>query len=652
MLSTLLKNKKMTTFVISIGVPLIVTLLLLGGFLNTWESKISDAFYLPSTTLDDIVIVAIDDKSLQELGRWPWSRSYFGEAIDNMNKSSVIGIDISFFEPAEGDDQFAASIKNNTVVLAMEITNFSSNHNELYAVDVLKPTETLGIEEIDYSTGYVNLFTDSDGVTRSFAPSIHGNKELNHFSLVIVQQVTGVTPVLDQSKMLIHFYSQPGGYTTISFTDVYHDKIDPSYFQNKIVLIGATAPNLHDDAIVPISNQAMSGVEINTNLVQSILLRDYIYHQDTLSTIILIFLFGILASIVLYTYKIHIATILISIIGFSYILLSIQIFEMGILMNIIFPLFSLSSVYFVLLAFYYTTEEKNRKWITTIFGKYVSPIVIENLIKNPNLINLGGEKRDITIFFSDIRGFTTISEKLSPERLVQLLNEYLTEMTSIIIDNEGLVDKYMGDAIMAFWGAPMNQPNHAYIACESSLKMIKKLKELQQTWEQKNIPSLNIGIGLNTGPAIVGNMGSEKRLDYTAMGDNVNLGSRLEGLNKTYGTHIIISEYTYQEVKDTFICRKLDLVKVKGMEKAIHIFELITKKDEVTDSQLKFIQYYETGLMHYLKQQWNKAILSFKKAQQINGNDPATALLLTRCQKLQKNPPPNTWNGVWKMKSK
>jgi adenylate cyclase len=247
-------------------------------------------------------------------------------------------------------------------------------------------------------------------------------------------------------------------------------------------------------------------------------------------------------------------------------------------MNILFPLFTVVIVYLSLVAIYYRTEEKSRKWITSVFGKYVSPVVIESLIKNPDQLNLGGEKRDITIFFSDIRGFTPISEKLDPEALVSLLNEYLTEMSSIIIKNNGLVDKYMGDAIMAFWGAPIDQPNHAELACDSSLEMMEKLRQLQKKWKKEGIPSFDIGIGLNSGEAIVGNMGSSKRFDYTAMGDNVNLASRLEGLNKTYKTNIIISENTYKMVKDKFKVKKLGTVTVKGKKKPVVIYELLSRK--------------------------------------------------------------------------
>jgi len=646
-----LKNKLTKTLFISITVPAILTLLVFTGFLNTWESKVSDAFYAPSTTLNDIVILAIDDQSLQELGRWPWPRDRFATVINNLNQSAVIGIDISFFEPAEGDSELAESIKNSTVILAMEYTSFLYRNDKLYGETLLKPTTSLGIPDEDFKIGYVNLYTDSDGVTRTFIPNISGIEDNSHFSVVVVNEYLGTSTSIGNSRMLIKFFSEPGGYEYISFSDVYYNKTNPSYFKDKIVLIGATASDLHDDVIVPISNQAMPGVEVNANLVQSILTRDYLYYQDDISAIGVILLFAIISGLLLYKFRIHIATFFLAIISIAYIFFSIYTYNTGLIINLLYPLLSITLVYIPLVVMYYLTEEKSRKWITSIFGRYVSPVVIDNLIKNPDLIKLGGEKRNITIFFSDIRGFTSISERLTPEDLVHLLNEYLTEMTSIIRKDEGLVDKFMGDAIMAFWGAPLDQPNHAEMACSSSLEMLDKLRELKEKWKKQDIPSFDIGIGLNSGDAIVGNMGSSKRFDYTAIGDNVNLASRLEGLNKSYGTNIIISENTHKMTKNKFETRKLDVVKVKGKKKPILIYELLSKKDGLTKKQSEFLNVYEEGLELYFEKKWKLAIKYFDKALKIT-NDHASQLFITRCKEFLNNPPPKDWDGVWEMKTK
>jgi adenylate cyclase len=651
MKSNVNKKKIIRTIIISLIISTLISIILFIGFLNTWEAKISDTLYSTSNTLDDIIIVSIDDKSLQELGRWPWPRDYFGKVIDNLNNCRVIGIDISFFEPAEGDTEFSESIKNNNVVLASEYTSFSIKNGEIYGESLLKPTSDLGILGIDFKTGFVNLYTDSDGVTRSFQPYISGVENLPHFSVSIVEEILGYPPNLDRSRMLINYFSEPGGYEYISFSDVYNNRTESSYFIDKIILIGATAADLHDDAIVPISNNAMPGVEINANLVQSILTKDFISYQDDLSAVVLVFIFALLTGLILLFFRIHIATIILAIIIIIYIFSSVYIFNYGIIMNIIFPLLSLSLVYIALVVTFYLTEERSRKWITSIFGKYVSPIVIENLIKNPDMINLGGEKRNITIFFSDIRGFTSISEKLKPETLVHLLNEYLTEMTSVIIKNNGLVDKYMGDAIMAFWGAPLDQENHHEMACISSLEMIKKLKELQKKWKKENIPIFDIGIGINSGNAIVGNMGSSSRFDYTAMGDNVNLASRMEGLNKIYGTNIIITGKTYKLIKNNFETRKLDSVRVKGMKKPIFIYELLAQKNKISKKQRDFVKYYENGLNYYFDINWKQAIKSFQDALNII-DDNASKVLIARCKEFIRNPPSYDWDGVWKMKTK
>jgi adenylate cyclase len=647
------KSKLIKTLFVSIFISIIVSLLMTVGFLNTWESKISDAFYYPSDTLSDIIIIEIDDESIYKLGEWPLSRDHYATVIDNINNSKVIGIDILFDLPRDGDEKFADSLSENNVVLAIEYRDFSFRNGELYADNLLKPNENLGVLGEDYEAGFINLYTDDDKVTRSITPEISSIEGYNPFSAEIVRKFTGLSTDLKTSRMLINFYSEPGGFEYVSFYDVYNNSENLPNFEGKIVLIGYTASGVDDTFMVPISDKAMAGVEIHANLVQSLLLKDYISYQDDITAIGIIFLFGIICGLLIYRFKIIIATIILSLVFIAFFLLSLfLIFDnFGTIMNLLFPLFTVVFVYIALVAIYYRTEEKTRKWITSVFGKYVSPVVIDTLIKNPDMINLGGEKKNITIFFSDIRGFTTISEKLEPEELVNLLNEYLTEMTSIIIKDQGLVDKYMGDAIMAIWGAPLDLPDHPKIACSSSLEMVEKLNELKNKWKSEGIPAFDIGIGLNSGNAIVGNMGSSTRFDYTAMGDNVNLASRMEGLNKLYGTNIIITEKTLKFVKDDFEIRKLDAVKVKGKKKPVLIYELVSGKDKLDKKQVDFIKIYEEGLELYFNRKWNPAIKKFKEALKLR-NDKASKEFINRCENFIKNPPPKDWDGVWEMKTK
>jgi adenylate cyclase len=640
------------TILLSLLISLILATLMLNGFLDTWETKLSDAFYYPKDILENIVIVAIDEESLRELGMRPWPREYYAKVIDNLNQSKVIGIDIIFDLQTENDSKLANSLKKaGNVVLAIEYTSFSVREGELYGESLLKPNASLGNPGEDFRIGFVNLYADSDHVVRSFTPRLSGIENHDHFSVVIVDEFGGNTSNLD-SKMLINFFSPPGGYERISFSDVYYGRIDPSYFRGKIVLVGVTSEIERDVYQVPISNQAMPGVEIHANLVQSILTRDFLYYQDDISAIGVMVAFALVAGVLLFRFRIHVATILLLVLIAGYIFFSIYyMFDLGIIMNIVYPSLSVTILYTAIVVIYYRTEEKSRKWITSIFGKYVSPVVIDNLIKNPERLKLGGERRNITLFFSDIRGFTSISEKLDPEELVRLLNEYLSEMTKIIMNNQGLVDKFMGDAIMAFWGAPIEQSDHAEKACLSSLEMINKLKDLQEKWKKEGIPSFNIGIGLNTGDAIVGNMGSFDRFDYTAMGDNVNLASRLEGLNKFYGTNIIISENTYNIVKNKFETRKLDAVRVKGKKKPILIYELLSQKDGLSKDQRQFVSLYESALELYFKKKWKEAMESFKAALDIR-EDGACRLFIDRCREFLRNPPSAEWDGVWEAESK
>jgi len=650
----ILKNKLAKTLLVSFFIAAIVAILMTAGFLNTWESKISDAYYYPSGTLPDIIIVEIDDDSISELGGWPFSRDHYATVIENLNQSKVIGIDILFDTPRDGDIEFAEALRNHKVVLAVEYKGLYSKEGKQYASSLLKPNADLGVAGEDFKTGFINLNTDDDKVTRSFVPTISLNETEKHelFAKVIISEY-GFERDLEDSRTLINFYAEPKGFKFVSFADVYYNRTNPSDFKDSIVLIGYTASGVDDTFMVPISDKAMDGVEVHANLAQSILLKDYIYYQDDVSAIAFVFLFALLTGLLLFSFRIHIATVLIIVIFIAYFLLSLLVIfdQFGTIMNVLFPLFTIVLVYLALIVIYYRTEEKSRKWITSVFGKYVSPVVIENLIKNPDKLNLGGEKRNITIFFSDIRGFTSISEKLTPEELVHLLNEYLTAMTSIITKDQGLVDKYMGDAIMAFWGAPLDQPDHAEMACSSSLEMIAKLRELQKKWKKERIPSFDIGIGLNSGDAIVGNMGSSNRFDYTAMGDNVNIASRMEGLNKIYGTNIILTEKTHKIVKDKFAIRKLDAVRVKGKKKPLFIFELIAHKDALSDKQSSFIKLYGEGLELYFKKKWKSAVKSFEAALKIK-DDTASKVFINRCKEFIKNPPSKDWDGVWEMKTK
>jgi adenylate cyclase len=315
------------------------------------------------------------------------------------------------------------------------------------------------------------------------------------------------------------------------------------------------------------------------------------------------------------------------------------------------PIVLVLSLYLFLTFYKYFTEERKKKELKGTFEKYVSPAIVDEILADPSHLELGGRKEIITVFFSDVRGFTTISEKLDPRALSDLLNSYLTPMTRLVFEHKGTLDKYMGDAIMAFFGAPIHYSDHAAHACRCALAHLKKLKELQDEYERKGLPTIDIGIGLNTGEASVGNMGSDIVRNYTVMGDNVNLGSRLEGINKQYGTRIIISEFTYAEVKNDFVTREIDWVRVKGKAQPVKIFELIAEGTAPSEA-VEMIKWFNEGYHFYHEKNWEKGVGSFTQALNVSPNDSCSKLYLQRCTDFLHHPPPDDWDGVFIMKTK
>ena len=295
---------------------------------------------------------------------------------------------------------------------------------------------------------------------------------------------------------------------------------------------------------------------------------------------------------------------------------------------------------------------KEGHFIKTTFQRYVPATVVEQLAKNPELLQLGGERRPMTVFFSDLEGFTTLAEKLSPEALVELINEYMSDMTLCLFSHEATVGKYEGDAIMAFWGAPLDQPDHALRACRAAIDAQSALAALRGKWKRAGLPELEMRIGLNTGPMVVGNMGSMVKMDYTVLGDAVNLGARLEGANKLYGTRIMISEATLKAAGDSIEARELDLLAVKGKSLSTRVYELTGHKGRVAPERLAVHRTYEAALAAYRRRAWDEAEAGFRKAAGSAGGDPPSLIFLKRVQALRKAPPPEGWDGVFVLSEK
>jgi len=617
---------------ILIGLGIFATLAILFeiGLFATWHEKLSDTLYTQQQPPNDIVIIAIDDTSISEIGRFPWDRNVYAKLLEQLNSTHpprVIGFDISFLENSdiENDAALAKSIsdlKNTKVVLAAEMSDSR----------FLEPIPQL--KDVTFN-GYVNTISDSDGITRRVNLWEGG---INSFSQQIAS--TYLSEVQEEKTTRINYLGNPGTFSTYSFIDVLNGEIDNSNFANKIVLIGATAEDLHDTQSVPTSAK-MSGVEIQANIIQTLLDQSGKKSEANILTLVTIFMVSVVGSIIFVL--LSPLMILIATFGFVifYILYVIFSFDSGVIRNIIYPILAAVFVAVANVIYKYLTENAEKKFIRKAFSFYLSESVLNHLLENPHKIKLGGERKRLTVLFSDIAGFTSISESMQAHQLAELLNNYLTKMTEIVFKNEGVLDKYIGDAVMAFWGAPVENKDHALAACKTALEMQKTISE--------NF-DFTARVGINTGEMVVGNMGSDQRFDYSLLGDNVNLGSRLEGINKQYGTKICISQSTYDEVKDKVAVRKLDTVAVKGKKTGVPIYELL-HMGRPTKDEIGFLDVFEKARKLYEKGEFAKALAVFKNVTKDYPNDQATLIYIERIKELIKNPPDH-WDGVYHATSK
>lgn len=532
------------------------------------------------------------------------------------------------------------------------------------------------ISKTSESSGYFNMFPDQDGVVRWIPFVLKCGEEIysplsfqavwNYldkpqiivkvasYGIEGIQMGKVFIPTDENGQVLINYLGPERTFPHYSISDILNGKLPKGTFDNAIVLVGATAIGVYDMRNTPFS-PIFPGLEIHSTVIDNILKENFLHKPkwakiyDLLAIIVLGLIPGIalprLSALkgILFTAALFILHIFISRLFFV---------QFGLWVNIVYPLLIIIVIYTSLTLFHYITEERERKKIRGAFSYYVSSSVVNEMLKSPERLKLGGDKRDLSVLFSDIRGFTTISEGLSPEELVHLLNEYLTVMTDIVFKYDGTLDKYMGDAIMAIYGAPLEQPDHPSKACHSALDMMEGLKELNEKWIHEGKKPLDIGIGINTGPMMVGNMGSAQRFDYTVMGDSVNLGSRLEGANKSYKTNILISESTYERVMDAFVCMELDSVRVKGKTLPVSIYQLVGEKSYVSSEYMAAIDYFHKGLQLYRKQKWDEAIEVFKTVTAMNHSIYAADLYIERATELKNDPPPSEWDGVFTMKTK
>ncbi len=670
-------------------------------YFKSIDLKLSDVrFKLVKSQPPDkrVIIIAIDSKSINELGRFPWNRDIIAKLIDSLEYYQVktIAFDIVFSELSEQsyDAQLSNSIKNGgNVILGYffrEESEIPSSQNleilenkaVITDVEIGKnvkkipipslPNVELNIQEISEnaeSFGFFNIFPDRDGIIRNalllslFDGNIYPSlpiAALKHFTnqdIKIKIEDFGINSLSIGNRIIpsdefgnlpVNFYGPQKSFPYISAVDVIKKRLEDNILKDSLVFIGATEIGIYDLRPTPVDS-TLPGVEIHATVTSNFLQNNFLIRNGYVVSLetFFIFLFPLILSFYLsLTKRTFLGLLGYSVTMLCYTFINITIFKkFNFNINIISPALSLTLSYFISEAYRNLIEEKQSRFIKKAFSSYVSDKLVEQISKNPDLLKLGGEKREITILFSDIRGFTTLSEKTKPEQLVELLNEYFTPMTNITLANNGTLDKYIGDAIMAIFNAPMDVPDHTYYACKTALEMIENLAEVNKNFQKKGYPTIDIGIGLNTGEAIVGNMGTDRRFDYTAIGDSVNLASRLEGTNKVFGTRVIVSESTYNHVKDKFNFRMLDKIQVKGKHEGVTIYELNNHlADEIQKSYHKALNFYFERNFSEAFQLFNYLIDKY--------NDQASKTLSERCKYYIDTPPSDSWNGVFILKSK
>jgi adenylate cyclase len=713
--------------------------------LERFEAIIYDArlrLTMPRTVDDRIVILDIDEKSLQERelggeGRWPWPRHRIALLLDKLFDKygiAVVGFDVVFAERDESsgirvleqladgelkavsaflpvlekikpqlnyDEIFASRMKGRNVVLGYTFSSDAADRapkKGMLPQPVLTPATFKGrnigitswngytanlenLQQTAATAGHFNPWLDEDGVTRR-VPMLaeYNGSYYEPLSLAIVRTLMGFPPIvpdflqgvsqdyagLEELKVgrlripvdervstLIPYRGERGSFKYIPVVDVLNDRVPVNDLKGKIVIVGTSAPGLLDLRSTPVGS-AYPGVEVHANLIAGILDQN-IKHKPPYAAgadFMLLLIAGLIMTLFLPFVSPLKGTVSAMLVLLTVVAINVVLYDTG---HVVLPLAAGVTMILLLftfnMAYGYFVEARGKRQITGLFGQYVPPELVDEMAKDPEKFSMEGESREMTVLFTDVRGFTTISEGLDPKALSLLMNEFLTPLTEVIYRHRGTIDKYIGDCIMAFWGAPLPDPMHARNAIVAALEMQRTLKGLQPHFKSRNWPEIHIGVGLNTGRMSVGNMGSRIRLAYTVMGDAVNLASRLESITKEYGADIIVGEDTRAAVSD-IVFREIDRVRVKGKDVAVAIFQPLGVEGEVPAETREVVDRFHAALALYRGQEWDRAEQAFTELQSIESERRFCQLLLGRIATLRANPPGPGWDGAFTFETK
>jgi len=644
---------------------------------------------------ENVVIAAIDSKSINELGRWPWDRRVTAKLIERLSLygAKTTALDIVFSEPSQSQEDMALAkaIRKSGNVVA----GYFFRHEEeavaepeliqLSKIKVLRigegvtgvPFESYPYVEMNIppvagaasSAGFFNIVPDGDGIVRQAVQvMLYDGDVYPSLPLAALRHYMGAEPVLDiapygaerlligdtlipvdeSGRLTLNYYGKGGAFRTVPAVDVIKGRLLPGALDGALVFVGPSEIGIADLRPTPL-DPVSPGVEIHATVAANVIGKRFLIRDGRVLMLEILFiaLFPLALTSALSLFRKTLTALALFAVTLGlYTGLNFLLFNKFLLnTSVVFPFISISLSYLGSEAYRNFVEERQSRFLKKAFSSYVSPELVGEIIKDPDKLKLGGEKRLITVLFSDIRGFTTISERLAPENLVLLLNQYLGPMTDVILSRKGTLDKYIGDAIMAIFNAPLLIKDHPALACSTALDMSKKLKGLNEGFRAKGFPEINIGIGINTGDAIVGNMGTDIRFDFTAIGDTVNLASRLEGLCKLYGTRTIVSESTVSALPpDVFPgLRELDLIKVKGKDKPVVIYELLEEIDPALRERFaSALRLYREGRFKEAREIFNALGDEYK--------DNPSRMFASRCDEIKQAPP--DWAGVYEAKAK
>ncbi len=661
------------------------------------------------------VIIAIDDHSIEELRlrQSEWPRAYYARVIDRLREAHARGLvlDVGFSEPHPDDSEVAAAMQRFLDVGVEELRQagvsltprtivapvagypdaareLSPGSPPIYP-QLLRPQPIY--HPVSTLFGHVNQIPDSDGSIRRAplfirvdgqdtpalglaAAAAYTNTmqapvavDADHGGLIAARRFIPTSAV---GEMVISYAGPPSvagrpgqqTFRTVSFVDAMEGRVPPEMFRDRMVFLGALgATGVTDDFQVPTSRGLgkMAGVEIHANTFATIVAARFFSPQQPSVTIVMVVFVCLVTGLVSARYPILWSAVGAVLVLVAYFLGSLEYAtlaydEMGVsLPNLVYPPLALVLTFVSTAVTRVIFEQAEARATRGALGKYLSPAILKAVMANPDQLKLGGEKRTMTVLFTDIRGFTSFAETMDPDRLVPLLNEYLGVMTGVVHRWEGVLDKYMGDAIMAWWGAPVDQPDHAYRACMAALEMRAQLRLLHARWEAASIPKLEMGVGINTGPMVYGNTGSTERFDFTVLGDAVNLASRLEGANKEYSSNVIISDATLEAAgQHDFVVRFLDLIEVKGKSQPAEIYELLGTTSSVDPVVRDSLRAWESAMALYRARDFALAEQAFRRILTVNPDDGPASVYVERCAALRENPPAPNWDGVFVMTHK